>query len=195
MAQEKIRVAGGRKPRKSKLTPEEKAEKKAAFKEHVENTIGVKSLEKEKKRAAAKAKLAEDIEKGIVVDPENESHSIGKLIEERAEKLARKIVDDKTAELRRRFKNAKAGRKPSGGREYEKFSCEQLINIFGGWFTLSYLFSIKNSDGTDTDFYVCSQDVSLMRANDRPKINKVIKERYGKTVYGFAIIAPSSAFE
>ena len=52
MAQEKIRVAGGRKPRKSKLTPDEKAEK----------------------RAAAKAKLAEDIEKGIVVDPAQESY-------------------------------------------------------------------------------------------------------------------------
>lgn len=83
-------------------------------------------------------------------------------------------------------------------RVYCKFSCEQLLAIFGGWFTLKYAFSSKytNADGTDgeTDFYICSQDVSLVKQNERPPLNEPLYKAFGIKVYGFAIIAPSTAF-
>ena len=85
-------------------------------------------------------------------------------------------------------------------RAYRKFSCQELIGIFGGWFTLTYAFSIKSQQLTDkgepveTDFYICSQDVSQMDVNNRPPVNLAILREFGKTVYGFAIIAPATAF-
>ena len=183
MAKEKkVRVAGGRKTSKKQLTDEEKKAGKdrldKAVKEHVEKQ------EKEKEEERAQQLL-------------DGSFALQKLIEDKAAKIASKIMDDKAEAIQKKIKEARKGRPSSGMREYEKFSCEKLIAIFGGWFTLSYLFTVQNDDKehTTTDFYVCSQDISLMRANERPKVNRVIKQQFGKTVYGFAIIAPISAFE
>ena len=178
MAEQKVRVCGGRK--KKQLTPEEKAEKQAKLKEQA--------------REAAKTKKKKDD-----LDLGQESKSIAQIIEEKASQRAIEIVENKTKAIKKKIKDGRKGkgRPTSGMREYEKFSCEKLIAIFGGWFTLSYLFTVKNDDKeqTETDFYIASQDVSMMRANERPKVNQVIKQQFGKTVYGFAIIAPVSAFE
>ena len=178
MAQEKVRVAGGRKKSKKQMSAEEIAKKQERAKEQA-------------REAAISKKEQDDI------DIEKESEAFKKIIENEAQKKAIEIVECKTKAIQKKIKQAHKGRPSSGMREYEKFSCEKLIAIFGGWFTLSYLFTLQNDDKehTTTDFYVASQDVSLMRANERPKVNQVIKKQFGKTVYGFAIIAPVSAFE
>ena len=85
---------------------------------------------------------------------------------------------------------------------YRKFTCPELIKIFGGWFTLTYAFSEKymtRGKGrkmieAERDYYIASQDVNHLDVNSRPALNKVIQNAYGKDVYGFAIIAPASAF-
>lgn len=80
---------------------------------------------------------------------------------------------------------------------YTKFTTKQLLQIFGGWYTLRYLFSVKSvSNGVDieTDYYICSKDVSLMDVNSRPKRNEPIFKQFGVEVYGYAIIAPAAAF-
>ena len=178
MAQEKVRVCGGRKKSKKQLTAEEKAAKQ----EHAKEVA---------REAAIGKKKADDL------DIMQESEAFAKIVEQKAQEKAIEIVEQKTKAIQKKIKQAHKGRPSSGMREYEKFSCEKLISIFGGWFTLSYLFTVQNDDKehTTTDFYVASQDVSLMRANERPKVNQVIKKQFGKTVYGFAIIAPCSAFE
>lgn len=86
-------------------------------------------------------------------------------------------------------------------RAFRKFTCPELIRLFGGWFTLTYAFSVKKmvksgrkTVEVDTDYYICSQDVSHMDVNSRPGVNKIIQKEYGKDVYGFALIAPASAF-
>lgn len=87
-------------------------------------------------------------------------------------------------------------------RAFRKFSCPELIRLFGGWFTLTYAFSVKKmvksgrkTVEVNTDYYICSQDVSHMDVNSRPGVNKIIQKEYGKDVYGFALIAPASAFD
>ena len=186
MRNDGVRVAGGRKSSKQKLTDEEKKVKQARAKE-----VALEAAKGKKQADDAQETLA------VKVDPAQESEAIAHIIQERAERLAREITDNKVKAIRKKIGEAKRGRHTAGKREYEKFSCEQLINLFGGWFTLSYLFSVKNHDpeDTETDFYVCSQDVSMLRANEKPEVNQVIKKQFGKTVYGFAIIAPSTAFE
>lgn len=86
-------------------------------------------------------------------------------------------------------------------REFKKFNCPELIRMFGGWFTLTYAFSIKTTTKvknvtreSETDYYICSQDCSQIDVNKRPGLNKAIKREFDKDVYGFAIIAPASAF-
>lgn len=85
---------------------------------------------------------------------------------------------------------------------YRKFTCEELIKIFGGWFTCTYLFSVQSETEKsplsgkpiETDYWCCSQDVSGIRVNERPPVNEWIKRKFNKEVYGLCIIAPSTAF-
>lgn len=86
-------------------------------------------------------------------------------------------------------------------RRIMKFTCDELLKIFGGWFTLQYAFSTfsdkefsKDGKPIESIYYVCSQDVSGVCVNERPGINEAVSRLVGKDVYGFAIIAPSSAF-
>lgn len=86
-------------------------------------------------------------------------------------------------------------------RKVMKFTCNDLLKIFGGWFTLGYAFSTFDENNltakgepVETIYYVCSQDVSGMGVNERPGINEAVSRLIGKDVYGFAIIAPASAF-
>ena len=111
-----------------------------------------------------------------------------------------KIANEKFAKFEQQIPNIQIGK--VFNREYVRpFTSEQLIKIFGGWFTCKYLFSMnlgekRPVDGkeVETDFWICSQDVSMMRANERPPRNEPIYKQFGVEVFGFAIIAPSSAF-
>lgn len=88
------------------------------------------------------------------------------------------------------------------GKIYRKFTCDELMKIFGGWFTLKYLFSVQSETVKnpltdkliETDFYCCSQDVSGMNVNERPPLNEALHKQFGVDVYGFCIIAPSTVF-
>ena len=86
-------------------------------------------------------------------------------------------------------------------RQVLNFTTKELLELFGGWFTLTYAFSEEHRDKFNTDgspvmrdYYICSRDVSAMRASERPKKNAVIKKLFDKDVYGYAIVAPASAF-
>ena len=111
---------------------------------------------------------------------------------------AQKIVEQKADEIRQELNSVRRGRPKD--RVYRKFSCQELIGIFNGWFTLTYAFSIQsgelspNGEPIETDFYICSQDCSQIDVNQRPPVNLAILREFGKTVYGFAIIAPATAF-
>lgn len=87
-------------------------------------------------------------------------------------------------------------------RKIMNFTTAELLELFGGWFTLTYAFSkparpdMLNPDGTPImrDYYICSRDVSAMKPSERPAKNAAIKKLFDKDVYGYAIIAPASAF-
>lgn len=119
----------------------------------------------------------------------------GDAIEKRAQELAQAKADETVAQ----WEEVKNG-KELQDKVCLEFTTPQLIRIFDGWFTLRYLFSIKtgvtDKDGNEieTDFYCCSKDVSLLPESKRPKRNDAIFNAYGVEVYGFAIIAPSTAF-
>ena len=89
-----------------------------------------------------------------------------------------------------------------GDKIYRKFTCDELIKIFGGWFTLRYLFSVQDEKQVspltgkpiETDYYVCSQDVSGLSKKDMPMRNEALHKQFGVDVFGFCIIAPSTAF-
>ena len=111
--------------------------------------------------------------------------------------------------------DAAEARKPKRMRRYEtmkvkvpydrtimNFTTPELLELFGGWFTLTYAFSkparpdMLNPDGTPImrDYYICSRDVSAIPPSERPKKNAAIKKLFDRDVYGYAIIAPVSAF-
>ena len=179
--------------RKKDLTPEEQAareERMAKAREKV-----TKRGRKSKKQIAAE--LAEREQNKTLEDLNEE-------INYKAEKLADKIVQQRMNDMVTMARNVSTDktirRMRPEEKTYRKFTCQDLIMMFGGWFTLTYAFSIKNGlidkDGNEgeTHFYICSQDVNGMNVNERPPLNAIIKREFGKDVYGFAIIAPASAF-
>lgn len=157
--------------------------------------------ERDAKRRAAREKLEKDrTAKETKLTPE-----VIELIEKEAARIVKdaykresnKLAQEKFDQFRAQLPDAIGGTRVHD-KVYCRFSCEQLLAIFGGWFTLNYAFSTKyqNTDGTEseTDFYVCSQDVSGLRKNERPPLNKPLYKAFGIEAYGFAIIAPSTAF-
>ena len=177
---------------KRTLTPEEMAAKEL-------------KMAQARKKATSKSNRKSVRELAIAAANRVVSHKDLKDLEEeinsKAERLADKIVQQRMSDLSYMLKqNEEELRLRPDRRVYKKFSCKELLMIFGGWFTLSYLFSIKNDivgkDGIEgeTDFYICSQDCSGVDINNRPALNTVIKREFNKDVYGFAIIAPASAF-
>ena len=111
---------------------------------------------------------------------------------------------------------AAEGKKPKRkyrGRRYEtmkvkvpydktimNFTSQELINLFGGWFTLTYAFTLPNGKESlydkeaGTDYYICSRDISAVLPSERPEKNIAIKKLFDKDVYGFALIAPAKMF-
>ena len=150
---------------------EKRGRKRKASKEMVEETIGKRTDRQEFNPAQSK-----EIRK--IVD---------KVLEE---KVFRPMQQVETVDISK------------DGKIYRKFTCEELIKIFGGWFTLRYLFSVQDEKQVnpltgkpiETDFYVCSQDVSGMSKKDLPPRNEALHKQFGVDVYGFCIIAPSTAF-
>ena len=112
------------------------------------------------------------------------------------------LVDRVEGKARRTRKYETVKVKVPYDRQVLNFTTAELLDLFGGWFTLTYAFSkpvradMLNADGTPVmrDYYICSRDVSAMRASERPKKNAVIKKLFDKDVYGYAIVAPASAF-
>lgn len=162
--------------KKQQQAPAEQPKKKA----------GRPTKEQKAKMEAALAKL------------EQKAADDNDLIGQAIRKEAQKIVEQKAEKIRQELNSVRRGLPRN--RVYRKFSCQELIGIFNGWFTLTYAFSIQsdelspNGEPIETDFYICSQDVSQMDVNQRPPVNLAIQREFNKTVYGFAIIAPATAF-
>lgn len=109
-------------------------------------------------------------------------------------------AEQKKARRVRRYETMKV--KVPYDRKIMNFTTPELLELFGGWFTLTYAFSkpvradMLNADGTPVmrDYYICSRDVSAIPPSERPEKNAAIKKLFDRDVYGFAIIAPASAF-
>lgn len=173
--------------------------------------------------AAQRSMNAEDTAQEFLrqVDPERakkiaKQTKRAKKMEEARNKEARRLAAiAKLHEDDELLEGAAEKRKPKYSRRYEtmkvkvpydrkiiNFTTAELLELFGGWFTLTYAFSkparpdMLNPDGTPImrDYYICSRDVSAMLPSDRPKKNAAIKKLFDKDVYGYAIIAPASAF-
>lgn len=111
------------------------------------------------------------------------------------------IQDEQRRQERRQKTQLALNAKIPVERRIVKFTCDELLKIFGGWFTLQYAYSTFDNmhltakgEPVETIYYVASQDVYGMRVNERPGLNEAVSRLVGKDVYGFAIIAPASAF-
>lgn len=92
------------------------------------------------------------------------------------------------------IQNVSDGKMQIGDREYVHFTSQELIEIFGGWFTLRYVFTIKNGK-TETDYYICHRDYTGCDKKNLPPRNEAVFKKYGIETYGLTIIAPASAFD
>lgn len=156
-----------------------------------------------------------------VVDPERakkiekQTKRMSKIEEAQKKEAARLSAIAKLNKDNELLADAMEAAKPKHVRKYEtvkvkvpydrkimNFTTPELLDLFGGWFTLTYAFSkparqdMLNPDGTPImrDYYICSRDVSSIPPSMRPKKNAAIKKLFDKDVYGYAIIAPASAF-
>lgn len=153
---------------------QEQPKKKYHVKTDAEKAAKAKAAEEKREKAREKA-----LAKKAKIDKELEQIRMARHVEEELKKMK----EDKI-------------------KSFRKFNCNELIKFFGGWFTLTYAFSVKrmvNGKGgkmveVETDYYICSQDVSQIDANKRPPLNKAILNEFGKEVFGYAIVAPASAF-
>lgn len=161
-----------------------------------------------------------DPERTFKIDPEHakkiekQTKRMSK-IEEAAGKAKKRIEaitklwsDDKKEEASKAGKSKRVRKyetvkvKVPYDRNIINFTTPELLELFGGWFTLTYAFSqpvrtdMVNKDGSPVmrDYYICSRDVSSIPPSMRPKKNATIKKLFDKDVYGYAIIAPASAF-
>ena len=166
------------------------AEAKRAEKEAKAAAKAEKKAAREAKRNAAKQLIAEHDAVMHEFNPA-QSKEIRKIVGQELErKVFRQVRQVETVDISEK------------GKIYRKFTCEELIKIFGGWFSLRYLFSVQSETEVspltgkpiETDFYVCSQDVSGMTAKERPALNEALHKQFGVDVFGFCIIAPSTAF-
>lgn len=149
---------------------------------------------KEKKKAAKAAKRKKKIE-----DAQEKEAKRMEAIENLHE-----LVDlhEAAREIKRTRKYETIKVKVPYNRTVLNFTTAELLRLFGGWFTLTYAFSLArndkqlNADGTPVmqDFYICSRDVAALEPSERPKKNAAIKALFDKDVYGYALIAPASAF-
>ena len=154
-------------------------------------------LENAKKKAGRKSRAEKEAE---IKQAEERKNALEQLIDHRANQRVEEIMHEKIEKIKRETGRALAGR-PRDSKVYRKWTTQELIALFGGWYTLTYAFSVKGGavdpltgKEIETDYYICSQDVSGMDVNSRPMVNKIIEKEFGKQVYGFALIAPAVAF-
>lgn len=148
-----------------------------------------KKIEKQTKRMSKIGEAAEKAKKRI--------EAITKLLSDNEKEEAKQAAKPKRV---RKYETVKV--KVPYDRKIMNFTTPELLDLFGGWFTLTYAFSkparqdMLNPDGTPImrDYYICSRDVSSIPPSMRPKKNAAIKKLFDKDVYGYAIIAPASAF-
>lgn len=69
-----------------------------------------------------------------------------------------------------------------------KFSCGELIKIFGGWFTLQYAFT----SAKEADYYIITKELSQTPQEDWPPLNKLVSKKQKKDIYGLAILCPEN---
>lgn len=195
---------------KNTLTPEQAAKRAERLRIREEKRLAAIA-----KREAKAAKKAEDAAKQA--EREAKRNAFSKMVAEQIGRSSKKpeftlaqrneIKDLISSELQNRlFKPMEKMRDVESisvdGKIYRKWTINELLNIFGGWFTCNYLFSVKSETHVnpltgkplETDIWCCSQDVSDMRVNERPPLNEYIKKHFNKDVYGFCIIAPSTVF-
>jgi hypothetical protein len=179
-----------RKVTKVNRTPEEKAALAQQTKERIRAGINKVSMSKESNNIIKNKRLSAEAAELI-------RREVRELLQTTFLETVQDAADKRLGQFKLQIPEAKGGVRVHD-KVYCKFSCEQLLAIFGGWFTLKYAFSSQytNQDGTvgETDFYICSQDVSMLKQNERPPLNKPLYKAFGVEVYGFAIIAPSTAF-
>lgn len=108
--------------------------------------------------------------------------------------VADSVIASRLERLMKEVHDVSNGKVKKGDKEYLKFTTAELLEIFNGWFTLRYVFSVENGDDTETDFYACSKDYSGCDKKDMPERNQAIFKKFGIDTYGLTIIAPTSAF-
>lgn len=81
-----------------------------------------------------------------------------------------------------------------------RFTCDELIQMLGGWFALRWAYSEEGEDSNgnkiETDYWVCSWDAQAGDGAKRPVINKEAQAylHLENPIYGIAIVAPRSCF-
>lgn len=103
------------------------------------------------------------------------------------------IIKHRLNQMLNDVQKASEGKMQIRDREYVHFTSQELIDIFGGWFTLRYVFTIKNNE-TETDYYICHRDYTGCDKKNLPPRNEAIFKKYGIEIYDLSIIAPASAF-
>lgn len=195
-------------PDKKSTTRKERAAKEPAKKKAAREAAKAKAKDAKEKSETAKinaetARLRAETKRNAA---EAKLEALRKYIcdtmDERVEELVKRRADKKLKDFVKQWKNVKTGKLISE-RQMIYFTCPQLIDMFGGWFTLSYAFSTKHmargkggvAVEVETPYYVCSQDISGKGVNDKkPEINEAVSKLVGKPIYGFALIAPAAAF-
>lgn len=114
---------------------------------------------------------------------------VAELLSEISDTIAKHRIN----QLLKDIQSANDGKVTKSDREYIEFTSQELIELFGGWFTLRYVFTIKKGD-SETDYYICHRDYTGCDKKNLPPRNEAIFEKYGIETYGLTIIAPASAF-
>lgn len=80
-----------------------------------------------------------------------------------------------------------------------QFTCDELLEIFGGWFILRWAYSEEGEDSNgkkiETDYWICSADTATAKKHSL-NVNKEAQAylHIEDPIYGPAIVAPRSCF-
>lgn len=104
------------------------------------------------------------------------------------------VIKNRINQLLKDIQSANEGKVTKSDREYIKFTSQELIELFGGWFTMRYVFTIKKGN-SETDYYICHRDYIGCDKKNLPPRNEAVFKKLGIETYGLTIIAPASAFD
>ena len=179
-----------------RYTEEEMRERRLAV-EAARAEKEAKAAAKAEKKAAREAKR--NAAKRLIAEHDAFMHEFNPAQSKEIRKIVGEVLEEKVFRPMQQVETVDISK---DDKIYRKFTCEELIKIFGGWFSLRYLFSVQDEKQVsplagkpiETDYYVCSRDVSGMSKKDLPPHNEALHKQFGVDVYGFCIIAPSTAF-